>query len=130
MVSSWNFNQQDSRAGQYGYRAGFSACVFGVHPANARQRLFLSLGILGSQCGQPAEVSAVLLAQGAQPRPLPPQLLVELLKNPLCVGEYQRIVLDALELVYARRFADQWEFVQFVRASNLPLDLHSPPKRP
>jgi tRNA A-37 threonylcarbamoyl transferase component Bud32 len=72
-----------------------------------------------------------------QPRPLPPQELVELLKHPFCVGEARRAVLDALEFTYKRPFKDQWEFVEYVQRNNIrdhttgkPLDLLTPPKRP
>jgi hypothetical protein len=73
-----------------------------------------------------------------QPRPLPPQELVELLKHPFCVGEARRAVLDALEFTYKRPFRDQWEFVEYAQdpknnvrgADGRPLDLLTPPKRP
>ena len=66
------------------------------------------------------------------PRPLPSQVLVDLLKHPFCVGEARRAVLDALEVTYGRKFADQWEFVAYARnpANNLNLDLLTPPVRP
>ena len=65
-----------------------------------------------------------------QPRPLPPQTLVELLKHPFCVGEARRAVLDALEFTYSRKFKDQWEFVEYAQKHQPQLDLLSPPKRP
>jgi tRNA A-37 threonylcarbamoyl transferase component Bud32 len=64
------------------------------------------------------------------PGPLPPQVLVDLLKHPFCVGEARRVVLDALEVTYDRPFADHWEFVKFARESKLPLDLLTPPRPP
>jgi hypothetical protein len=65
-----------------------------------------------------------------QARPLAPQVLVELLKHPLCVGDARRAALDALGFVYRRPFRDHWEFVRFVRDNNLPLDLDTPPRAP
>ncbi len=65
-----------------------------------------------------------------QPRPLPPQTLVELLKHPFCVGEARRAVLDALEFTYKRPFKDQWEFVEYAQKHQPQLDLLTPPKRP
>ncbi len=65
-----------------------------------------------------------------QPRPLPPQALVELLKHPFCVGEARRAVLDALEFTYKRPFKDQWEFVEYAQKHQPQLDLLTPPKRP
>lgn len=64
-----------------------------------------------------------------QPRPLPPQTLVELLKHPFCVGGARRAVLDALELTYKRSFRDQWEFVEYAQKHQPQLDLLTPPKR-
>jgi hypothetical protein len=52
-----------------------------------------------------------------------PQDLVDLLKHPLCVGKPQRLVLDQLENVYHRPFADKWDFVRFAPPG---LDLTSP----
>jgi hypothetical protein len=76
--------------------------------------------------------AAPLLGSGfhAQPRPLPPQTLIELLKHPFCVGEARRAVLDALEITYNRPFKDQWAFVEYVQKYQPQLDLLAPPKRP
>ncbi len=65
-----------------------------------------------------------------QPKPLPPQDLVELLKHPFCVGDAQRVVLDALERTYKQSFKDQWEFVEYAKKNQPHLDLLTPPKRP
>jgi hypothetical protein len=62
--------------------------------------------------------------------PLLPQTLVDILKQPLCVNEVRRLVLDQLSRHYNRPFADQWEFVDFVHTHNLDLDLTTPPQRP
>ena len=64
------------------------------------------------------------------PEPLPPQLLVDLLKQPLCVGEARRLVLEQLARHYQRPFADQWDFVRFAQEQGLELDFTTPPKRP
>jgi hypothetical protein len=55
--------------------------------------------------------------------------LVELLKQPLCVGQARRIVLDQLATRYGRPFADQWEFVRFAQEKRLDLDFTTPPQR-
>jgi hypothetical protein len=60
---------------------------------------------------------------------LPAPTLVDLLKQPFCVGEARRLVLDQLQRHYRRPFADQWEFVRFATEHNLGLDLTTPPKR-
>jgi hypothetical protein len=49
--------------------------------------------------------------------PLPCRLstpeLVELLKQPTCIGRACRVLLDQLQNRYRRSFADQWAFVRF-----------------
>jgi hypothetical protein len=57
------------------------------------------------------------------------QELVELLKQPLCIGQARRVILDQLENRYGRQFADHWEFVRYAQEQNLGLDFSSPPKR-
>ncbi len=64
------------------------------------------------------------------PAKLEPQILVNLLKHPFCVGAARRAVLDQLERHYGRPFADQWDFVRFAEAQHPELDLTSPPMRP
>jgi hypothetical protein len=61
---------------------------------------------------------------------LSPQTLVHLLKQPLCVGEPRRLVLQQLGRHYNRPFADRWEFVEYVHQQKLKLDLTTPPRRP
>jgi hypothetical protein len=63
------------------------------------------------------------------PETLPPQVLVDLLKHPLCVAEARRVVLTSLETRYQRKFADQWEFVRFAQDRHLQLDFTTPPAR-
>jgi Protein kinase domain len=63
------------------------------------------------------------------PPPLPPQTLVDLLKDPFCVGEARRVVLVQLGRHYHRTFADQWDFVRFAEERQLGLDLLGPPPR-
>jgi len=73
-------------------------------------------------CAQPALESLT--------PPLPAQMLVDLLKHPLCVGEPRRLVLEQLARHYNRLFVDQWDFVEYVHKHNLELDLTTPPQRP
>ncbi len=65
-----------------------------------------------------------------KPKPLPPQVLVDLLKRPFVVREKRRAVLNALEFTYDRKFEDVWEFVAFAEKQHPELDLLTPPKRP
>jgi tRNA A-37 threonylcarbamoyl transferase component Bud32 len=80
----------------------------------------------------PTLAAPALLAPALQPLPppLPAQTLVELLKNPLCVGEARRLVLGQLSRHYHEPFADQWEFVEYARRHRLELDLTTPPQKP
>jgi hypothetical protein len=55
--------------------------------------------------------------------------LVELLKQPTCVGPARCVILDQLQNRYGRPFADQWAFVRFAQQQNFGLDFTSPPKR-
>jgi hypothetical protein len=81
--------------------------------------------------GMPLTVPALLHpALKPLPPPLPAQTLVDLLKQPLCVGEARRLVLGQLARHYHRPFADLWQFVDYARQQGLPLDLASPPQRP
>jgi hypothetical protein len=89
-----------------------------------------ALSAIGSVApgSSPALVVAPPLAFDAMPEALPPQVLVDLLKHPLCVGEARRLVLDQLQRHYKRPFTDQWDFVHFAEENNLGLDLTSPPQ--
>jgi hypothetical protein len=69
------------------------------------------------------------VGSGSLPPPLPGQTLVELLKQPLCVGEARRLVLEQLARRYQRPFADQWDFVRFAGEHQLGLDLVTRPQR-
>jgi len=65
-----------------------------------------------------------------QPSPFSTQDLVDLLKQPLCVGKARRVVLDQLAFRYQRTFTDHWDFVRFAEENQFGLDLTSPPRRP
>jgi serine/threonine protein kinase len=111
---------------------GLVSVVLYREPMDRRkERLGSVTGALGlstspvSFLGSPA-----LLGRALQPvpDPLPPQILVELLKAPLCVGEARHVVLEVLGARYGRAFADQWDFVRFATENDLGLDLTTPPK--
>lgn len=70
------------------------------------------------------------LASQPPPPPLPAQTLVDILKQPFCVGNARRLVLEQLTRHYHRPFADQWEFVDYVHQHKLDLDLTTPPEQP
>jgi hypothetical protein len=56
--------------------------------------------------------------------------LVELLKQPTCVGQGRRIILAELGKRAGRSFADVWDFVSWAREQQPNLDLTTPPLRP
>ncbi len=60
--------------------------------------------------------------------PLPPPMLVELLKHPFCVGSSRRLVLEQLSRHYGRPFIDQWDFVRFAQEHKFGLDFTQPPQ--
>jgi hypothetical protein len=92
-----------------------------------RYHLIATVGVLS--CPQSVLITPALLQPTLQP-PLPAQTLVDLLKQPFCVGEARKLVLGQLSRHYQRPFADQWEFVRFAQDKKLPLELTSPPQRP
>jgi hypothetical protein len=112
---------------------GLSAVLFRGDPSrieNGRCRLTCAIGTMSNP---PSVLLAPALLQPAFepiPPPLPAQMLVDLLKQPFCVGEARRLVLDQLGRHYGRAFADQWEFVEYAQKQKLDLNLTSPPKRP
>jgi tRNA 2-selenouridine synthase SelU len=95
---------------------------------NASQRYRL-IGAIGTLAGPASLLLAPALFQPPPP-PLPAQTLVDLLKQPFCVGEARQLVLGQLARHYLRPFADQWDFVRFAQEHKLPLDLLTPPQRP
>jgi tRNA A-37 threonylcarbamoyl transferase component Bud32 len=103
-----------------------------VAPDASHKQAQLVTALVGSS-GPAAGFTAPALVQlGFEPAPppLPAEMLVDLLKDPLCVGEPQRLVLGQLARHYGRTFADQWEFARFAEEQNLGLDLTSPPRSP
>jgi hypothetical protein len=93
-----------------------------------RYGLIATVGVLS--CPASVLSAPALLQPALEPPPLPAQTLVDLLKQPFCVGEARQLVLGQLARHYHRPFASQWDFVRFAEEQNLGLDLTSPPKRP
>jgi hypothetical protein len=108
---------------------GLSAVLGNAQRDKRAQAVAATIGYLHDGQGLPGAL--VLLRPAAEPFPqrLSDQELVELLKQPLCVGEARRAVLDQLGMHHRRTFADQWEFVRFAEEQKLGLDFTSPPKR-
>jgi hypothetical protein len=112
---------------------GLSALLTRVDPPESSRRLAVVIGLVGSLggTGNPLVAFATL---GPALEPLPCSLstpeLVNLLKQPTCIGLARRVILDQLQNRYRRLFNDQWAFVRFAQEQNLGLDFTTPPHPP
>jgi hypothetical protein len=110
----------------------FSSALSRETPAASRRRFLCVTATVAGLTGpglSPVPFAIIQPALEPVPPPLSPQMLVDLLKHPLCVGEPRRLVLDQLARHYNRPFADPWEFVEYVHQHKLDLDLTTPPQR-
>jgi hypothetical protein len=113
--------------------AGLSMVLSRVQPDEQQGRLIAVTTALSVLTNPPGAVGGCpLLKPALEPLPcsLTDQQLVELLKNPFCIGPARRLVLDQFANRYRRPFADLWEFVRFAEEQQFGLDFTSPPKRP
>jgi hypothetical protein len=111
---------------------GLSEVLTLVDPAELSRRAAAVASVVSlAGCGGP-RVTAVLPEPALEPLPcrLSTPELVELLKQPNCVGPIRRVILDQLENRYRRKFADHWAFVRFAQERKLGLDFTTPPQRP
>jgi hypothetical protein len=97
-----------------------------LEPREAATTLILAMS---KTTGPSVLTQSLATVLGKEPLNHRPQLLVDLLKQPFCVGPARRLVLDQLGRHYQRPFADQWDFVEYVRQQGLNLDLITPPAR-
>jgi hypothetical protein len=106
----------------------FRSYLTGDLPPQTASNISASVACSGDGVGLAS--SLALLHQVIEPpcRFTTPQL-VEMLKEPLCVGPARRDILDQLEIRYRQKFIDQWEFVRFAQERNLGLDFTGQPKR-
>jgi hypothetical protein len=124
---------RNSHASGQHLREGLSAVLLQEDSFRLARRRHHGVGAVGvlSSPGSTLLAAALLRADlEPLPPPLPAQILVDLLKQPFCVGETRRLVLDQLGRHYQRPFADQWDFVRFAQERRLGLDLLTPPRRP
>jgi hypothetical protein len=109
------------------------SAILSRDPLDVSRRRFVSVASTIAQLGGPAPIlgtpAQLQPALKPPPEPLLAQTLVDLLKDPLCVGEARRVVLGQLARHYGRPFADQWDFVRFAEERQLGLDLLGPPPR-
>jgi hypothetical protein len=61
---------------------------------------------------------------------LEPQQLVDLLKNPFCVGPAREVILQQLGRRLNQPFTSVWDFITWAQEHEPELDLHTPPRRP
>jgi hypothetical protein len=109
-----------------------SELLTSVERAELSRRTAVVLAAIGAPAGtgQPLAIPAILApALERLPCRLSTQQLVELLKQPMCIGLARRVILDQLQNRYRRPFADQWAFVRFAQEHGLGLDFTSPPQR-
>jgi hypothetical protein len=88
-----------------------------------------TVGLLAGRC--PPLATPAILAPALEPLPCRSSTpeLVEVLKQPTCIGPARRVILDQLENRYQRKFSDHWAFVRFAQEQNLGLDFTTPPQR-
>jgi hypothetical protein len=110
----------------------FNAVLTGTEAFQLVQRsivLTVGVGHLSSGAYRVKILAPLSLALKPLPCRFSTQELVELLKQPTCIGPARRVVLDHLGNRYGRRFRDHWEFVHFAREHHPELNLTSPPQR-
>jgi hypothetical protein len=102
-------------------------------PEATSQRVCLLATAIGSSPMAPAPFPGLSpLCEAARPLPgrfTEPQL-VDLLKMPTCQWQMREVIVRQLGHQCGRPFANQWEFVAWVRQHRPDLDLTSPPVRP
>jgi hypothetical protein len=112
---------------------GLSAVLIRVDRPDITRRGVAIGGFIASLAspGQPL-LSFPLLRPALKPLPcrFSTQELVDLLKQPTCIGRARRVILDQLENRYLQKFTDHWDFVRFAEKQKLKLDFTTPPKRP
>jgi len=110
--------------------AGLDAILTFLPKSEQTERIRILAGAVALGAAQP---QFLLPSLGPALRPLPcpltTQELVELLKNPFCVGQPRKMVLQQLANRYRRPFASVWEFLRFAREQHLDLDVTTPPQR-
>ncbi len=110
-------------------RNGLWKCLAGSAPSELSFHPTATVGLASFSTGfflAPALLSPVVSPPECR---LSTNDLVEFLKNPLCVGQARRVILDQLANRYQRKFADQWDFVRYATQENLGLDFTTPPVR-
>lgn len=109
-----------------------AALLVGANESEISRRPLVVTAAIGQLSGGHLALAALPHPRAAA-EPLPCRFstpeLVELLKQPTCVGPARRLILDQLENRYGRKFIDQWAFVRYAQEQGLGLDFTSPPQR-
>jgi hypothetical protein len=111
---------------------GLAAVLTRVDPPELSRRAAAVAAAVGPLAGA-GHAAATPAPLGPALAPLPCRFstaqLVELLKQPTCVGPVRRVILDHLENRYHQKFTDHWDFDRFAKKQKLGLDFTSPPQR-
>jgi hypothetical protein len=99
----------------------------GLPPTRTPATAATAVTSLADGSSLPMQLAVLILVQNPPCR-LSTEQLVELLKQPFCVGKARRVILDQLEVRYQREFPDHWSFVRFAQNSKLGLKLEGPPR--
>jgi hypothetical protein len=96
-----------------------------LRPTRTARTATTGVAALADRTNWPLALAVLTLVKNPPCR-LSNEQLVNLLKDPLCVGKARRLILDQLEIRYQRKFADQWAFARFAQ-SELHIDPTGPP---
>jgi hypothetical protein len=96
----------------------------GFRPTPSAATATIAVGSLADGSNWPLTLAVLALVN--PPCRLSTEQLVDLLKDPLCVGKGRRLILDQLEIRYQRKFADHWTFIRFAQ-NELKIDTTGPP---
>jgi hypothetical protein len=100
----------------------------GLPPTRTATAAAAAVTSLADRSGWPMTLAVLTLVKDPPPCRLSTLQLVDLLKDPLCVGKARRVILDQLEIRFQREFADHWAFVRFAQ-NELTIDPTGPPPR-
>jgi hypothetical protein len=93
--------------------------AFLTSPQPSRRAIMASTAVACLGDGPGGSLALLILAVEPAPCRFSTSELVEMLKEPLCIGPARGAVLDQLEIRYQQKFADQWDFVRYARKQNL-----------
>jgi hypothetical protein len=112
----------------YGFGDSIQVVLTGFPPTRTPATATTAVTLLaGTSCLPMTGLAALALVKNPPPCRLSTEQLVDLLKDPLCVGEARRIILNQLEIRYQREFPEHWAFVRYAQ-NELHIDPKGPPR--